>query len=165
MASSVDEEVVEDCYLLLDDAKWNAKVRNSRLKVKRLVSRDDGFERWVARRGEPEDDTPALLNTVYEVVEAERQRRGSKFRMKKVLAELDNLDGLRTVVVTKRRTHYVIGDIRAEATSIEVDETSDVLHTLVIEGDNLKELAALRRKLGLRGKRNVAVHRAIQRAT
>ena len=33
MSSSMSEEKVKDCYLLVEDSSWNAKVRNNTLKI------------------------------------------------------------------------------------------------------------------------------------
>ena len=41
-------------------------------------------------------------------------------------------------------------------------ESGDVLHTLAIEGNDLDDLVALRKRLGLRGEPNVAVHEVIE---
>ena len=63
--------------------------------------------------------------------------------------------------VTKHRTRYRIGELRAEVTDISVERTGEVLRTLAIEGHDLDELEALRRRLGLEGTANVAVHLAL----
>jgi hypothetical protein len=68
---------------------------------------------------------------------------------------------VRPVFVTKQRRRFRIGNLRAESTDIRIHETGEVLHTLSIEGDDLEDLAALRKRLGLRGQDNVAVHSAL----
>ena len=68
---------------------------------------------------------------------------------------------VRAVPVTKRRTRYRIGSIRAEVTEVTIERTGEVLRTLAIEGDDLDELVALRDRLGLGESANVAVHLAI----
>ena len=69
---------------------------------------------------------------------------------------------MRAVFVTKRRTRHSIGSLRAESTDIELRDSGEVMHTLSIEGDDLDELVALRRRLGLRDEPNIAVHDAIE---
>ena len=41
-------ETIKDCCFLGDDLDWNAKVRDSTLKVKRLVAEERGFEQWTS---------------------------------------------------------------------------------------------------------------------
>ena len=80
------------------------------------------------------------------------------------MAAIDTLDadlGVRPVFVTKHRTHYRVGAIRAEVTDMEIDQVDEVLRTLAFEGDDLDDLVALRKKLGLRGEPNTPVHQAI----
>ena len=60
LASEESEEYVEDCYLLIDDPTWNAKVRGSGLKVKQLIDEDLGFEQWVPRRERAPDSGLAI---------------------------------------------------------------------------------------------------------
>ena len=55
-----------------------------------------------------------------------------------------------------------LGDVAAETTDIDVIGTSDLLRTLSIEGDDLAQLRALRKQLGLRGEPNIAVHEALE---
>jgi hypothetical protein len=64
--------------------------------------------------------------------------------------------------VSKQRRRYRVGDLRAESTDITIAETGDVLHTLSIEGDDLDQLRSLRRRLGLHGHENIAVHNALE---
>ncbi len=59
------------------------------------------------------------------------------------------------------RTRYRIGPMRAEGTDRESLDTGQVLHTLSIDGDDLDELKALRKKLGVRNEPNIAVHQVI----
>ena len=79
-----------------------------------------------------------------------------------VVASAADLDcGVRLVIVNKQRRRFRVGDLRAESTDITITETGAVLHTLSIEGDDLDQLRALRRRLGLHGHENVAVHNAL----
>lgn len=160
LASEESEEYVEDCYLLVDDPNWNAKVRGNGLKVKQLIDEDLGFERWVARR-QPAPDVRSPFDELFDELDPDRKRAWSP---KELAAAIDELDGdldVRPVFVTKHRVHYRVGDLRAEVTDIEIAETSEVLQTLAIEGDDLDELVALRKKLGLRKEPNTPVHTAI----
>ncbi len=91
----------------------------------------------------------------------DRPQRGEEYDLYTEIAGLDAAAGVRAVFVTKERRRYRIGDLRAEATDIEIRETGEVLHTLSIEGDDLNQLAELRKRLGLRGEDNIAVHNAL----
>ena len=55
--------------------------------------------------------------------------------------------------------------ITDESTKIKVHGTGEVLRTLVIEGNDLDALKALRRELGIRGVDNVAVHHVLANET
>ncbi len=160
MASQESEEYVEDCYLLVDDPTWNAKVRGNGLKVKQLIDEDLGFERWVARK-QRVPDAASPFDGLFDDLDLELLRSAGA---KELAAAIDDLDpdlGVRAVLVVKHRVRYRIGALRAEVADIEVEETSEVLRTLAIEGDDLGELVALRKKLGLRKEPNTPVHQAI----
>lgn len=161
LASDVTEERVKDCYLLVDDATWNAKVRNNTLKIKQLISEDKGFERWSADRPASADAAPSPFDDLYERLRLDRPQRGKKYDLYDAVERLDGDPDTQVVFVVKHRRRYTIGKLRAEVTDIEVTETSEVLHTLQIEGEDLDDLVALRKKLGLRDQPNVAVHEAI----
>lgn len=161
LADDETRESVDDCYLLVDDPSWNAKVRNDTLKIKQLVSERKGFERWTSDRHRTADSAPTPFDELFEQLRLDRPRRGKKYDLAKEVDGLDPDSGVRAVFVTKHRRRYRVGDLHAEATDIEVHATGEVLHTLLIEGDDLDALVALRKRLGLRGEANVAVHDAL----
>lgn len=158
LASPHREETVEDCYLLTDDPSWNVKVRGDHLKLKRLVSEDKGFERWVSGRYQKASDTPHPFDELFDRLGLRRLAKGKAHDLRKAVEDTGAALGAVAVFVTKHRVRFRIGGLRAEITDIEVDGEDTVLHTLSIEGDDLDELRALQRDLGLRGEPNVAVH-------
>ncbi|MEL6891277.1 MAG: hypothetical protein AAFP84_06765 [Actinomycetota bacterium] len=160
-ASSVSAETVRDCYLLVGDSRWNAKVRNNTLKVKRLVEDDDGFQHWVARRHRSVESAPSPFDEIFERLRLDRPQRGKPYDLRKAVRALDDADDVDAVFVVKRRRRYTVGEMRAESTEIEIVETGEVLHTLSVDGDDLAELTGLLSDLGLDGEPNVAVHDAI----
>lgn len=161
LADTVSKEQVNDCYLLVDDSSWNAKVRDNTLKIKQLVEDDRGFQRWSADRHRDVDTTPTPFDEIFEQLRLDRPQRGKSFDLRKAVKALDDETGVRAVFVTKQRLRYRIGDLRAEATDVKLRETGEVMHTLSIEGDDLDELVMLRKRLGLRDEPNIAVHDAI----
>lgn len=161
LASDVTEERVKDCYLLVKDSTWNAKVRNNTLKIKQLVSEDKGFERWSRDRPRSADTTPSPFDDLYQRLQLDRARRGEAYDLYDAVARLEPDPGTQIVFVVKHRRRYTIGKLRAEATDIEVSGTSEVMHTLQIEGEDLDDLVSLRKKLDLRDEPNLAVHEAI----
>ena len=161
LASHVTKERVKDCYLLVEDSTWNAKVRNNTLKIKQLVSENKGFERWSADRPESADAAPSPFDDLYEQLRLDRPQRGKSYDLYDAVARLDTDPDTQVVFVVKDRRRYTIGKSRAEVTDIEVTETGEVLHTLQIEGEDLDDLVSLRKKLGLRDEPNIAVHEAI----
>jgi len=165
LATSETTEVLEDCYLLVDDPTWNAKVRDSTLKVKHLVSEDRGFEEWASGRYRSADATPSPFDALFEALNLDRPQKGKKYSIERAVSELDDDLDVRPVFVTKERDRYRIGSLLAEVTDIELVDSEEVLHTLSIEGDDLEELASLRKKLGLKKEPNLAVHQAIQEAS
>lgn len=158
-------EEVDDCYLLTDDAEWNAKVREDTLKIKQLVAEDGGFEKWSSNRHRSASATPSPFDTVFEQMRLDRPQRGKSFDLAEAVERLDPSLDIRAVFVTKRRHRYRIGDVRAEATDITILDTDEVLHTLSIEGDDIEDLKVLRKQLGLKGEPNLAVHQAIDAET
>ncbi len=162
LAKTQTTERVVDCYLLVDDATWNAKIRDNTLKIKQLVAAHEGFERWTSDRHRSKGTAPSPFDDIFEQLRLDRPQRGKKYDLLKELASLESNDEVRVVFVTKHRRRYRIGNLRAEATDIEVHETGEVLNTLSIEGDDVAELAALRERLGLSGEENVAVPQALE---
>lgn len=154
-------EVINDCYFLGDDPDWNAKVRNSTLKLKRLVAEERGFEQWTSDWYRKSEKTPAPFDELFDDLHLGRLSRGKKFSIKKAVKGLDDDHVARPVFVTKDRVRYRVGALRAEVTDIRVNDTGEELHTIAIVGDDLDELAALRKQLGIKKSDNVAVHLAI----
>lgn len=161
LADDSSKERVDDCYLLVDDSSWNAKVRDNTLKIKQLVEDDHGFQRWSRDRHLDADSTPTPFDEIFERLRLDRPQRGKSFDLRKAVKALDDVPGVRAVFVTKRRRRYRVGSLRAEATDIELRKSGEILQTLSIEGDDLDELVALRKRLGLLDEPNIAVHDAI----
>jgi hypothetical protein len=162
LASEETTERVKDCYLIVDDHSWNAKVRDNTLKVKQLVAEDKGFEQWSRNNHHSSTTAPSPFDEVFDELRLDRPQRGKSYDLEKAVANLDPDSGVRAVFVTKDRRRYRIGNMRAEVTDISVHETGEVLRTLSFEGDSLEELVALRKELGVKNEPNLAVHQAIE---
>ena len=132
------QERLDDCYLLVGDRTFNAKIRRNRLKIKRLIGVRHGFQRWVSSHTDL-TSWPLL--------------------------PLDTSDGVRPVFVTKHRRRFRFGSVRAEAAEVDVLGRPGLLRTLAIEGKDLDELVRLRSTLGLAHVPNVALHLAVDPAT
>lgn len=161
LADEERTETVEDCYLIVDDLSWNAKVRDDTLKVKQLVDEERGFEEWTSQHHRSASTAPTPFDEVFEALRLDRPQRGKSFDMTKAVRRLDPDGDVRAVFVVKQRRLFRIDDLRAEATEIEIVDTDTTLHTLSIEGDDLDALRTLRKRLGLKGEPNVAVHEVI----
>jgi hypothetical protein len=162
LASEETTERVKDCYLIVDDHSWNAKVRDNTLKVKQLVAEDKGFEQWSRNNHHSSTTAPSPFDELFDELRLDRPQRGKSYDLVKAVANLDPDSGVRAVFVTKDRRRYRIGNMRAEVTDISVHETGEVLRTLSFEGDSLEELVALRKELGVKNEPNLAVHQAIE---
>lgn len=162
LADHVATEQFEDCYLLVDDPEWNAKVRDDTLKIKHLVAEKKGFEQWASGHHTSSESAPTPFDTIFDDLRLSRPQRGKKYDLPKEVRKLDPDSGVRAVFVTKRRRRYRVGDIRAEVTEIEIHETEQRLRTISIKGDDLKELVKFRKKLGIRDEPNVAMHNLIE---
>ncbi len=161
LASEETRHDFEDCYLLIDDPTLNAKVRGNTLKIKQLVAEDKGFERWVAQKHLSSDTAPTPFDVMFDELELEQLQCDAPYDLAEAVDELDPDLGVRAVFVSKHRHRYRIGNLRAEVTEIEMVDTDEVLWTLAIEGDDLNELVALRKLLGLRDEPNTPIHQAI----
>jgi hypothetical protein len=164
LAELADEETseqVDDCYLLVADSSWNAKIRDNTLKIKQLVAERKGFEQWTSDRHHCVETVPLPFDAVFERLGLDRPQAGEEFDLHAAIAALGPDAGVRPVFVTKQRRRFRIGGLRAESTDIRIHETGEKLHTLSIEGDDLGDLAALRKRLGLRGEENVSVNNAL----
>lgn len=164
IGSKRSDERIKDCYLLVGDSSWNAKVRDNRLKVKHLISEDRGFARWTADRPRSADDAPFPFDELFERLRLDRPQRGKSFDLYEAVNRLDPDGDTRAVFVVKHRRRYAVGGLRAESSDITVVGTSTHVHTLAIEGDDLDDLVVLRMRLGLRDEPNIAVHEAIDLA-
>lgn len=161
LADEQSAETIKDCYLLVDDPSWNAKIRDNTLKIKQLVAERKGFEQWTRDRHRTADSAPSPFDQIFEQLGLDRPQRGEEYDLYTEIAALDGDVGVRAVFVTKDRRRYRIGALRAEATDIKIRETGEVMYTLSIEGDDLDKLTSLRKRLGLRDEDNVAVHSAL----
>jgi hypothetical protein len=151
-------EHLRDRYLLVDDPTCNAKLRRGRLKVKQLVERRDGFERWSRRwYGEDVVAPEPLAGIMAELTALPARRR----RNEDVLHHLAAAHHVRMVAVTKDRQHYRVGSMRAELTVVHVTSDGRCLTGVAIEGSEIDELLALRTRLGLDAVENIPVHLAI----
>lgn len=161
LADHVEEERVADCYLITGDASYNAKVRDNTLKVKELVDEDKGFEQWASGRHRSSDSVPSPFDDLFDRLALDRPQRGKKYDLVRAVRALRPRDGVTAVFVTKKRTRFLIGDLRAEVTDITLTKSGHVLRTLSIDGADLDELTRLLERLGLCDEPNVAVHQAI----
>ncbi len=161
IADSSSRERIHDCYLLVDDPAWNAKIRGNSIKIKQLVTEQKGFEHWVSQRHRAAESAPSPFDELFGDLNVEQLAGASAHELSKLTRRIDPDSGIRAVVVTKDRRRHSIGEMRAEYTRIAVHETGERLRTLVIEGDDLDELKALRKELGIRGENNIAVHHAL----
>ena len=161
LAESTSSETIEDCYFLGDDPDWNAKVRDSTLKVKHLVGEERGFELWASEKHRDVDAVPEPFDQLFDDLHLDRVSRGKSFSIEKAVDGLDDDQPARPVFVTKERRRFEFGGVKAEVTDITITETGEELQTLAIQGADLDELVKLRKRLGLKGEDNVAVHVAI----
>lgn len=162
LASGKTTERFKDCYLLVEDSSWNAKVRGNTLKIKQLVAEDRGFERWSSDKHRSSATAPSPFDDLFDELRLDRAQRGKSYDLAKAVKRLDPDSGVRAVFVTKHRRRYRIGNLRGEVTDIKIRSTGEVLKTLSVEGDDLDELVALRKKLGVRNEPNIAVHQVIE---
>lgn len=160
LASRETYERIDDCYFLVDDLAWNAKVRDSTLKVKFLVSEELGFERWSSDWHRDAESAPAPFDDLFEELRLDRPVLGKRFDLSKAVASLDD-SATRAVFVTKHRCRYRLGSIRGEVTDVDVQGVDGMLRTLAIEGDDLDGLVALRSDLGLGDEPSTPMHAAI----
>jgi hypothetical protein len=160
-SDAVTEEI-NDCYLISDDEEWNAKVRDDRLKLKHLGKEKRGFERWDSQWPEDSDATPSPWDDVYDQLRLDKPARGKNYNLSKAVKKLDDDAGVRAVFVTKQRKVYRIGNVRAEIVKIDLRDGSKRLHSIAVQGRDLKELRALIGDLGLDAEPNVPMHVAIE---
>ncbi len=164
MADRITTSTTTDCYFLSEERAVNAKVRTGSLKIKRRVGRARGFEVWTSSRHRSKEGVPAPFDELVDELGLHRKPRRSAADLPARVEKLDPDHPTTPVFVTKRRTHYRIGDLRAEVSELTIEDAGEVLHSVAIEGEDLDALVALRKELGLKGEDNVAVHVALQDA-
>ncbi len=101
LATEHTTEKVNDCYLLVDDSSWNAKIRGNTLKIKQLVAEHKGFEQWTRDRHRTAESTPTPFDLIFEQLGLDRPQRGEEYDLYTEIAGLDAAAGVRAVFVTK----------------------------------------------------------------
>ncbi len=157
------EEELHDCYLLVADRGCNAKIRRNRLKVKTLIGKHSGFERWSTMWHQVSAEAPQPFDQLMSELSNRRPQKRSYGRtVAKTIDKLDLDNDVRAVVVDKRRRRFHLGSIRAEATDLIVQGQPGRLRTLAIEGRDLDDLIKVRSLLGLAKVPNLALHLAVE---
>ena len=158
-----------DIYLLGTRRHHNVKVRAQRLEISELLGIVDGFEQWnrAARHRLPctTGDARRWLHEVagvdgevglHEPIDERLGRRR--------LLDAASACGLRPAAVAKHRERFVLGDLRAEATTMVLGDGGIELSCVAFEGPDLPSLVELRRQLDLQQACNLAVPVALERA-
>ncbi|MCP5033723.1 MAG: hypothetical protein GY939_18145 [Actinomycetia bacterium] len=157
------EEELHDCYLLVADRGCNAKIRRNQLKVKTLIGKRSGFERWSTMWHRLSDEVPQPFDQLMsELSNRSPRKRGHERTVARTIDKLDLDNDLRAVVVDKHRRRFQFGSIRAEATDLFVQGQPRRLRTLAIEGPDLDDLIRVRSLLGLAKVPNLALHLAVE---
>lgn len=158
-----------DIYLLGTRSHHNVKVRAQRLEISELLGVVDGFEQWnrAAIHRLP-CTTGDVLRWVHEVsgveaATAHAERVDERVGRRRLL-EAATRCGLRPAAVDKQRERFVLGELRAEATTMVLADRGIELSCVAFEGPEPASLAELRRKLGLDHAHNVAVPVALELA-
>lgn len=153
------QESLADCYLLVDDANWNVKVREDQLKLKLRSGATEGFERWSTQWCISDADTPAPFSSVIRQLDLGRAHEGAAFDLTAAVERLDDI--ARPVFVTKQRSSFQIGDVEAEIADLTIDAHESGLHSVSVKGEDLASLTELLQELGLDSYPNVAMHEMI----
>lgn len=162
LAESEQRHRLEDRYLLVGDTACNIKIRENRLKVKRLINVRSGFQWWssVWLR-----DAPGGAQSLERVLDGlgpdQRLPRSDQRVLARAIGGLQRSDRIRAVTVTKRRRRFRLGSVKAESSIVRIAGRPDRLRTVAIEGRNLDDLVHLRSSLGLGHLPNLALHLAV----
>jgi exopolyphosphatase/guanosine-5'-triphosphate,3'-diphosphate pyrophosphatase len=158
---STGESEGDERYLLTTDGD-NVKIRVELLDIKVLREVDDrGLERWEPslKAGFPLD-APTLMTTFAALRRPLPVLSRDKYSQGQLLTELiEPTDSIRISHVHKRRARYTLGDCMAELTDLEVDGTP--IHTLALESVDPAAVLAQLGALGLEGRVNMSVPRAL----
>ena len=165
LAAEVSLQEFDDCYLLGSDPRWNVKVRDGKLKLKRLVAQEEGFECWTSRRYKSAENAPSPFAGMFDELGLGGPGEMESYEISEVVAGWDDRAETQPLLVTKQRRRYHIGLGEAEVVKIDVHDSPIVLKSLAIQGDDLDKLIALRDELGLDGEENLAVHMALENET
>lgn len=165
LSSDDTTETIEDCYLLRNEPEWNAKVRDDTLKLKQRLRQKKGFEQWTSAWHVEASGTPTPFDMVFDDLSLDRPQRGKSYDLRKAVKRgLKDDPDTRAVFVTKQRRRFLIGDIKAEVSKIDIHLTDARLHTVAVQGPSIKELVRLLEAVKLSGLPNVPVHIALSEA-
>ena len=162
LASAADVDrtrQLTDCYLLTPDPALNVKIRQRRLKIKRLVEEQAGLQRWASTWHRNAAEAPKPFDGLFKELAQWSEGNRTPNKLAKAINTTDL--GLKAVAVTKHRRRLRLGSIRVESAELMIADRPERLGTLAIEGRNVDDLLHLRSELGFSSARNVAIHLAI----
>jgi exopolyphosphatase / guanosine-5'-triphosphate,3'-diphosphate pyrophosphatase len=153
----------DELYLLSPDGDESVKVRDGLLDVKHLLQVGrDGLEQWQPVLKAPfpvaaGDVEAALSRLRVDVPPLEREA----YTLDQLLDELVRPSGdVSAVRVWKRRARSALGGCLAELTTVEAEGRST--RTIAVESEDPARVVAVVRDLGLAGRPNVSVPRALK---
>ena len=143
LAGPRQRERLVDHYVLLADRADCVKVRDGRLKVKWALDRPAGLTAWSA---------PCWADL----------RRGRRSK-----SPAGDAAGAQPAVVTvhKERERFLLDGVVAEVTRMTLPGPGHVMHTVGIEGPDLRTVLVLARRLQLDPADNRPVHHALEDLT
>ncbi len=160
VGSSPAEGVTEsdETYLLSAVGRDAVKARAGLLDVKHLEAvDDDGLELWAPVMKEPLPVSAADAATVLAALGVPVPALGAGGYDLAAIAAAS--PGVVAVPVQKTRRHFTIGGCMAELTDLRSGERS--VRTIAIESEEPARVVAAVRELGLSGRENVSVPRAL----
>lgn len=159
------DSVRHEVYFLSANSRDNVKVRDNRLEVKRLCeTNSDGLELW----------TPALtarFPIAYERLHAlwdawrvpAPEHAGGLRSLSNLLNDcVSHIPSVRTVIATKERARFAVGDCRGEHVVLWIDGTR--LESIAVEDEDPSRVLAAAHRLGLTRMPNTSYPRALKAA-
>ena len=153
---------VRDCYVLGHDPDLNAKIREDRLEVKRLLDRRSGFERWEAAWSADAPFESSVIKRLYDEFGLPIRDGGAgPHTVDELVSMLRESGHLHVAWVSKRREFFEIEGASAELTEVAVEAIDRTMTTAAVEGLDHERLVRLGEELGITDLDNIPVDRAV----
>ncbi|MGM0519995.1 MAG: hypothetical protein ACQERD_10170 [Campylobacterota bacterium] len=157
--TSVGQKDTKEVYLLSKEiTKYNIKIRDNKLDVKRFNCSIDGFEQW-----EPffKMEFPIESRYINLVFKKEILDSGLYLTQKQLEDFINSKESIKLVSLTKKRLLFKKDEVLGEFANIDVDNKN--FHTVALESDDLERLKKITKEFGFEKYENINYYKFLNK--